>query len=147
MRSLISRAATVAAVLLAVSACKKEAPPPDPVPPAPAVEPVSVTSLDLGKAIGPDKRVVNSMDNFGLRDTIYAAVGTSGNTAGTLTARWTFEASGQTVDSTTLSITPTGPAVTEFHIMNTSAWPAGKYKVTIMLNGAPAKDKGFEIKR
>src|SRR6185436_20086041 len=137
---------TLVLLLIGAVACKKnEPPPPDPLPPPPA--PLAVESLDLGKAIGSDKKVTNSTNDFGVRDTIYASVGTSGASSGsTLTAVWTFQ-TGQVVDSATQSIAPSGPATTEFHITKGSAWPVGKYKVAILLNGTPAKDKEFEIKR
>ena len=146
MRVLTHTRTTLALLLIGAVACKKEEPPPpDPLPPPPA--PLAVESLDLGKAIGTDKKVTNSTDDFGVRDTIYASVGTSGASSGsTLTAVWTFQ-TGQVVDSAAQSLAPTGPATTEFHIMKGSAWPVGKYKVVILLNGAPAKDKEFEIKR
>jgi hypothetical protein len=147
MLLLRSSAATIAAIVLAASACKKSPPPPEPLPPTPPPPPVAVASLDLGKAVGADKRVMDTKSDFGPRDTIYASVGTTGtSSAATLTAKWTFQ-TGQTVDSTTLSIAPSGPAVTEFHIIKPSAWPVGKYKVTILLNGVPAMDKDFEVKR
>lgn len=147
MRLLKYSAATAFAILLAASACKKAPPPPEPLPPTPPAAPVAVASLDLGKSVGADKRITNSESNFGPRDTIYASVGTTGTSSGaTLTAKWTFQ-TGQTVDSTSQTIAPSGPATTEFHILKASAWPVGKYKVSIMLNGVPAMDKEFEIKR
>lgn len=148
MRLLNYSAATVAAMLLTASACKKAPPPPEPLPPTPPpAEPLAVSSLDLGRSIGPDKKVVDGTSDFHQRDTIYASVGTTGSSTGsTLTAKWTFQ-TGQVVDSSSQSIAPNGPAVTEFHIMKKTAWPVGKYKVVVMLNGAPAKDKDFEIKK
>jgi hypothetical protein len=146
MRLLNSSAAAIAAILLGASACKKAPPPAEPAPPPP-VAPLAVSSLDLGKAIGPDKRVVEAKLDFGPRDTVYASVGTTGaSTSAMLTAKWTFQ-TGQTVDSTMQAIAPNGPAVTEFHIMKKSAWPVGKYKVAILLNGAPAMEKDFEVKK
>jgi hypothetical protein len=46
-----------------------------------------------------------------------------------------------------LVIAPTGPATTEFHISKPSGWPAGKYKVEISADGAPAGSKEFEVKK
>jgi hypothetical protein len=139
-----------ATALAALSACsKQEAPPPPPPaettpPPAP---PLGVVGVDLGKSIGADRKVAQSTDTFGVRDTIYASVATTGAApSAVLTARWTFQ-SGQVVDSTSQTITPSGPAVTEFHISKKSAWPVGKYKVAILLDGQPATEKEFEIKR
>jgi hypothetical protein len=136
---------------LTVLCCKKEAPPPPPAavepPPPPPAAPLSVQSVDLGKAVGADKHISTPATTFGRRDTIYASVSTAGAaSSATLGARWTFEKTGQLVDSTSVPIAPTGPAVTEFHVMRTSAWPTGKYKVSIVLNGQPASEKEFEVK-
>ena len=137
-------------ILSVASACKKrdEAPRADTTaiaPPAPA--PVAVQNVDLGKAVGPDKRVTNPTTTFGVRDTIYVSVSTTGTASNAnLAARWSTEA-GQLVDSTAVPIAPTGPAVTEFHITRTSAWPVGKYKVAILLDGRQVSEKDFEIKR
>jgi hypothetical protein len=90
--------------------------------------------------------VISPMSTLGLRDTIYASVTTTGAASNaSLGARWTFGAD-QLVDSTTVTIAPTGPAVTEFHIMRGSAWPKGSYAVTIFLNGQQAAQRQFEVK-
>ncbi len=140
--------------MLGVEGCKTAPPPPPPAAveaapaPAPAPAALSVQGVDLGKAVGPDKRITSSTAWFGLRDTIYAAVSTNGASSNaSLAAHWTFEKTGQLVDSTSVSIAPTGPAVTEFHIRRTSAWPVGKYKVVILLNGQQASEKEFEVKK
>lgn len=136
------RASSAGAALIVLAAgCKKAPPPPPAAPP-----PVAVASVDLGKQLGPDNRVVQPMTTFGKRDTIYASVATTGAaTSAVLTAKWTFQ-TGQTVDSTATTIAPTGPAQTEFHIVKASPWPAGKYTVAIWLNGQAAGTKDFEVK-
>ena len=97
-------------MLLALSACKKNEPEVAPPPPPAEPAPVAVTDVDLGKSITVDKKVVDETNEFGVRDTIYAAVATTGASSGaTLTARWTHE-SGQVVDSTSMTIAPTGPS-------------------------------------
>lgn len=111
----------------------------------PPVVAVTVADVDLGRALGPDKRVVAEVDDFGTRDTIIAAIATNGSGAATLTARWTFE-DGQVVDETSQSISPTGPAMTEFHMAKPTAWPTGKYKLVILLNGTEVDSKDFEVK-
>jgi hypothetical protein len=135
----LHRAAAAVMVLSVLAACKKTAPPP-------AQAPVEVASVDLGRQIGPDNRVVQSMTTFGVNDTIYASVATTGAaTSAVLTAKWTYQ-TGQTVDSTTMTIAPTGPAQTEFHIMKASPWPAGGYTLAIWLNGQSVGQKAFEVK-
>ena len=111
-------------------------------------ETVRVTDVDLGNAIGADKKVTgNEDDEFKPSDVIYASVATEGTGSNaTLTARWTFE-DGQTVEETSQTISPTGPANTEFHVSKPSGWPEGKYKLEILLNGASAKTEEFKVKK
>ena len=45
-----------------------------------------------------------------------------------------------------MSITPTGAQSTEFHIAKATAWPKGKYKVEVSLNGSSAGVTEFEVK-
>lgn len=138
----------VAALAGAAVACKKAPPPPPPPPAAPAATaPLSVSGVTLGKAVGADKSVAQAMTTFGPKDTIYASVATAGNSASaTLAAVWTFH-TGQVVFADTQAIASQGPAHTEFHISKPSGWPAGKYTVTISLDGAPAGAQDFEVKR
>jgi hypothetical protein len=134
----------VAALLGAAAACKKSAPPP---PAAPAVVPLSVSVVTLGKQVGVDKSVAQPLDTFGPKDTIYASVATVGTAANaTLVATWTFQ-TGQVIRTDSQAIAPTAPANTEFHVSKPSGWPAGKYTVTISLNGALAGSKDFEVHR
>lgn len=154
-------ALAVALAALSLAACKKNqaasaadttavAATKDTTSMAPAAAPtLSVASVDLGKSIGADKKVSAPSTTFGPRDTIYAAVNTEGAATGTLSAKWSFvQGTKETViDSASKSVTPTGPATTEFHITKKGAWPAGQYKVDISLNGVSASVKNFEVKK
>ena len=153
----------VMAGALALSACGKNedhtAPPtstpptttstPPPVttpPPAPAPAPVAVASVDLGSAVGADQRVTTPASEFTPQDTIYAAVSTTGSAANAvLNAKWTYQ-DGQTVNESSQTIAPSGPAVTTFHISKPDGWPAGTYKVEISLDGKPVASKDFSVK-
>ena len=76
---------------LALTACgkKEETPPPAATtppatttpPPSTAMTPaqgVTVASVDLGTAVGPDQKVTSPTTTFSPKDTIYAAVSTTG---------------------------------------------------------------------
>ena len=107
---------------------------------------VKVTEVSLGRAIGGDKSISDSTDNFKPGDTIYASVATDGTApSATLRAKWTFE-DGQTVDESTHTIAPAGRERTEFHISKPNGWPAGKYKVEVFLNDQPVGTKSFDVK-
>src|SRR5262245_55993982 len=108
-----------------------------------------VVDVDVGTMIGPDKRVIeeDEDDVFRPTDTIYTSVATDGaapNAA--LVARWIFE-DGQVVEETTETISPSGPAVTEFHVTKPSGWPEGKYRVDVLLNGTQVDSEDFTIKK
>jgi hypothetical protein len=135
---------------LATTGCKKEAPPPpqeEGTAPAPAPAEFKVSSIELGKGIGTDKRVTAPATSFKPKDTIYVSVATDGAAPSkTITAKWSYE-DGQVVKEGSESIAPTGPAATEFHISKPSGWPEGKYKVEIAVDGAAAGSKDFEVKK
>jgi hypothetical protein len=145
---------------LALSACgkKEEAPPaapattPAPAAPAETAPPpaapagVEVSAVDLGTAVGPDQKVTAPTTEFAPTDTIYAAVSTTGTAPNAvLDAKWTFQ-DGQTVNESSQTIAPSGPAVTSFHISKPDGWPAGNYKVEITLDGKMVASKDFTVK-
>jgi hypothetical protein len=108
--------------------------------------PVKVSDVSLGRAIGGDKSISDSTDNFKPNDTIYASVLTEGTAStATLRVKWTFE-DGQTVDESTRTIAPSGRERTEFHISKPNGWPAGKYKVEVFLNDQSSGTKNFDVK-
>ena len=88
------------AVPIALSACKRAETPPPPPPaaapaptpvPPPAPAPFRVGSVDVGNAIGADKRVTVPSTTLAPGDTIYASVASTGAAPSvTLVARWSY---------------------------------------------------------
>ena len=109
--------------------------------------PIRVSDIEVGRRIGPDKKINDQTTDFAVRDTVYVSVATEGASTGSnLKAKWTFNDK-QAVDSSSQSISPAGgTTVTEFHITKPSAWPKGKYKVEILLDGVSAGTKEFSVK-
>ena len=150
---------------LALVGCKKQqdeaavTPPPastEPTPtPAPVETPapaatVSVTSVDLGNAVGADMKVAAPATTFAPKDTIHASVATSSSdpaapATGKLAAKWTFQ-DGQVVNEESKDFNFTGPGVTNFEISKPDGFPVGKYKVEISLDGNVVQSKDFEVK-
>jgi hypothetical protein len=136
---------------IVLAGCKKETPQPQnetaAAAPAPAPVAFSVTGIEVGKQVGPDKRITSPTTTFGPKDTIHASVATDGAAPQKIiAARWTYQ-EGQVVKEAAETIAPTGPAATEFHISKPSGWPVGKYKVEISVDGSPAGNKDFEVKK
>ncbi|MBU8977228.1 MULTISPECIES: hypothetical protein [unclassified Lysobacter] len=155
----------VAAALLAsvalVGCKKKEEPvavstPPattEPAAPAPAPAPaatVSVTTVDLGPAVGPDKKITTPSATFKPKDTINASVGTATSDPATavaakLGAKWTFQ-DGQTVKEDSADINFAGGGNTVFSINSPKGFPTGKYKLEVLLDGVVVQTRDFEVK-
>ena len=153
----LSAALTAALVL---SACKKPEPAPAPTPPvstapepmtpAPMAASASVTSVDLGSAVGADNRVGSPTTTFSPRDTIYAAVTTrtsdpAASVPGKLTAKWSYQ-DGQTVSEDSRDLNLTGDGTTAFQISKPDGFPAGRYKVDVSLDGTVVQTREFEVK-
>ena len=108
--------------------------------------PIRVSDIQVGKGVGSDMKVGDQTTSFAVRDTMYVAVITDGAAKDAkLTSKWTYGT--QVVDETTQTISPAGgETATEFHVTKKTAWPKGKYKVEVMLNGASAGTKDLEVK-
>src|SRR5216117_1774535 len=68
--------------------------------------PIRVSDIQVGKAIGSDKKVGNQTTSFGVRDTMYVAVVTDGAAKDAkLTAKWAYN--GKVVNESSQTISPT----------------------------------------
>jgi hypothetical protein len=104
-----------------------------------------VTEVEVGNALGPDKRVQTPKTTFSPRDVIMASVVTQGSAPSVqLTARWTYQ-DGQVVNETKRSLAPSGTVATEFSIQKPDGWPVGAYKVEITLDGRPVQSKALRV--
>jgi len=111
----------------------------------PAGTAFQVLSLELGNALGADRRVVAPATAFAPTDTIYASVIGKGALGTTLTARWTYQ-NAQIVSESTETLKSTDTSFLEFHISKPTGWPAGRYTVEILANGAHAGAREFEVR-
>lgn len=145
------RILTLGVLAISLSACKK-----DDVATTDTASPTTATTadgsgfdvgdLDMGRHIGPDKKISDKTDDFAPGDTIYASVPTKGGSAPALvTARWTFQ-DGAIVSEETQTVAAGADAVTEFHISKAGGWPKGKYTVHILVDGKEVKTKDVTVK-
>jgi hypothetical protein len=101
----------------------------------------------IGKRLGDNKLITEPTFQFAPADTVYVSVSTEGAPASAdLTAVWRFQ-TGQTVDSSSQTISPQGDENTEFHIVNPKGWPVGTYNVTIYADGDSVESKNFAVKK
>ena len=145
---------------LAVAGCKKNeevAPPPmestpapapmsEPAPPPPAAPAVSVTSITVGTTAAADKSVT-PVAMIGGKDKIIVSVKTDGAaTNATLAAKLTYQ-DGQVAGEQSAALTTSGAETTNIEFSKASAWPAGKYRADVTLDGQPAgTTQEFEVK-
>ena len=142
--------AVALAMLVAAGACSKKDNAPDTQTAAGAVadttnHTAAVADVGLGRHIDASKRVSDATSEFTPKDTVFASVHTTGDRTMKITARWTYQ-DGQVVDERSETISPRGDAYTEFHIVKPSGWPAGKYTLHVLLDGAAAQTKEFTVK-
>lgn len=120
-------------------------PPPSTTATMPAAAPataVTVTTLDLGNAIGADNHIAAPTTSFSTHDSIHASVATDGP-GGNLSAKWTM---GDKVVDTQDKTVAAGPQVTEFSISKPDGWPAGHYTLQLSANGKVLQSRDFEVK-
>jgi hypothetical protein len=112
---------------------------------APPAAAVHITEVQTGKSVGADKKVQAPTDTFAPGDTIFASVSTEGSApSAILRARWTYQG-GQIVKEDSRSISPTGPASTEFSIQKPGGWPKGTYTVEVSVDGGTPTIKTVKV--
>lgn len=157
----LATAAALAATLL-MTACKKDepvvvapapsvepAPAPAPTPPPAAAATATITQIQLGKPASPGGPVGTEAMIFAPADTITASVGTvtsdpAASVSGTLSATWAFE-DGQVVNQESKSFVFVGPGTTNFEISKPDGWPAGRYTLSVSLDGQAPLTREFRV--
>lgn len=106
---------------------------------------LAVRDIQLGRAVGLDKRIADPAEAFAPEETIYASVVTEGTAEeARLTARFSHE--GRVLAEVSQLIAPTGTAVSEFNVWKPRGWPRGDYEVGILVNGMPAGARRFVVR-
>lgn len=110
---------------------------------------ITVAAVTIGNQLDGSHAISKEQRHFAPNDkAIYASVATTGRTENaTLNAKWSYnDGKDQLFSSTTESIATDGPAITTFKVLNPNAWPTGKYKVEISLNGKTVASENFEVR-
>ena len=154
----IARTLAIAAVGLVLSSCgkKEEAPKPAPSAPPPKAQTapppgapaLAVSQVNVGKAIGPDKKITAATTEFAKNDTMYVSVDTTGAGNAKIDAKWTYSRDGKTVvvKEESMNITTMGPATNELHVSKPDGWPPGSYTVEVSMDGKPVGTKQLTVK-
>ena len=142
---------------VALAGCKKKEEPvvtppaavepaPAPAEPMPAPAPVSAMVVTVGNTAAADKSVA-ALRMFGVKDKIIVSVKTDGAaTNASLGAKLTYQ-DGQVAGEQSATLTTSGAETTNIEFSKASAWPAGKYRADVTLDGQPAgTTQEFEVK-
>jgi hypothetical protein len=107
---------------------------------------VIVSAIDVGRGVGPDKRIDRTADPFYPEDAVYVSVSTVGAASVSLRARFILHGE-RVIHEDGLQITPDGLAVSEFHVQNPAGWPEGTHRVDVYLDGRLQGSRPFTVKR
>lgn len=128
MKRLHTRATGLVLLALAIAACRP---------------PLHVATLQLGSKLNGDNTIGTHTTRFTPDDKIYAAVLTDATGASTIGVRWTY--SGQMVSEEERKVSYKGAGATAFEFKSATAFPAGDYKVEILVDGQPALSREFRV--
>ena len=133
---------------VALAGCKKKEEPvvtppaavepaPAPAEPMPAPAPVSAMVVTVGNTAAADKSVA-AVGMFGVKDKIIVSVKTDAATAANaaIDAKLTYQ-DGQVAGQQTATVMAEDAGTTNVTFSNDKAWPVGKYKVDVTVNGQP----------
>lgn len=156
MRRIVGAGCGIALALL-LGGCRQPTPTPTATEPAPPAASATVatpdlaphiTGVDLGNALGPDQRVLRPLLAFAPGDTLYASVAYAGRdltAAHRVGVKWSFGPTEQPVLAESKMLAFTAPGVTAFALRKPDGWPAGIYRLQVLLDGALAQTRQFEI--
>ena len=125
----MSIASLLAAASVAAAACSQP--------------PLQLNTIQLGRGLNPDNTLTGFTTRFKPTDTIYVAVLTTAAGSGKIKARWLY--AGRLVSEPEQTVTYRGPASTEFHIQDTSGFPAGDYTVELFIDDKSVGTKPFRV--
>ena len=116
-------------VLLAGSACAKP--------------PLSLSNIQVGRSLNPDRSVASITSLFKPNETIYVAVQTREAGSGAVGVKWMFGT--QVIEQPTKQVSYDGAASTEFHLQHSGGFPPGDYSVEIFLDGKAVGKRAFKV--
>jgi len=151
MRPMTPRFLPLSAALLAVFAltvvsCTSKQPETQTTTTTTETNTVHVKSLDLGRTLSSDRRVVTTDTPFAPSDTVYGSLDLEGPVpASQVTARW-LAADGSVVSETTVPVTASDTeGATQFQFAPPAGLAPGTYKMEIVVDGQVVNTKEFTV--
>ena len=106
-------------------------------------EPLVIRTVQVGRSLNSDNSVGALTTRFEPEDTIYVSVLTAAPGSSTLTAKWYYQ--GVLINESSKEGSYRDPAATEFHLLNSSGFPAGAYRGEILIDGELKETRNFTV--
>jgi hypothetical protein len=106
-------------------------------------DPLTVETIQLGRALNPDSSVAEHATTFKPSDTVYVAVLTTAPGRGTIRVRWTY--AGQVIDEPQRDVSYRDAAATSFQLANSGGFPPGNYGVEVFVDGESVGSRSFRV--
>jgi hypothetical protein len=105
--------------------------------------PLEFDTIQVGRAVNPDRTVATPTTLFRPHDTVYVSVLTTNTGSGTIGVRWLYGA--KVIDEPSKKVSYQGASATEFHIQSAGGFPRGDYTVEVLIDGTPAGKRTFKV--
>ena len=107
--------------------------------------PLQLATIQTGKSLNSDNSVGTHTTRFKPDDTMFVSVLTKGPGAGKIGVRWTY--AGRTVSEDSRDVAYRDSAATEFHIKNSSGFPAGEYAAEVLIDGKSVGTRPLKVEK
>jgi hypothetical protein len=108
-------------------------------------DPLTIATVQVGRSLNSDNSVGALTTRFKPEDTIYVSVLTERPGTSMLTAKWYYQ--GAPVNEVSKDASYNDAAATEFHLLNSSGFPPGSYRVEILVDGELRESRNFTVER
>lgn len=108
-------------------------------------DPLVIKGVQVGRSLNSDNSVSALTTRFTPEDTIYVSVLTAAPGTSAITAKWYYQTA--LVNEETKEGSYRDAAATEFHLLNTTGFPAGAYRVEILIDGELKETRNFAVEK
>src|SRR5262245_51246725 len=107
--------------------------------------PLTVETLQLGRALNADNSVADPTTTFKPNETIYVAALNAGRGSGTIKVRWFYGS--QLLSEREKSVSFQGSGATEFNLQSAGNFPPGDYSVEVEVDGQSVGKRNFTVSK
>jgi len=106
-------------------------------------DPLALANIQVGRSLNIDNSVAAPTTTFKPGETVYVSIHTTSRGKGTIGVRWKYR--DKVIDEPTKQVSTDGAKATEFHLVNSSGFPAGDYSVDVLIDGQLVGSRAFNV--